>query len=293
MCWFGVGADAGVQRMTPSDRRGDWYSGCVPSSVLGEILDFMGLKRVTICFFGESLACFRRLRELIYSWTLFHHDVWSWCSMIVSFRWWCSFWLQLINHWLIDYCDVPLQIHCCVLVVGLVCAWRMCELMLSVSHVSGLGVRIEDAHLYSFLTLQYGLRQEDLDDEQGPTVIRIDWSNTYKFRGMWNICGYVSSSPVLLCHCVQTHLKWCCVCVFVLNWSSLRSVHCMSQGWKYLHFSRRGGSLQRVWVYWDSSAICWLWWCSLLQSSACHCRATSYAAFVEWTSPKFHQDENL
>lgn len=110
-----------------------------------------------------------------------------------------------------------LLLDCCVLVVGLVRAWQMCELMLSVSHVSGLGVRIEDAHLYSFLTLQYGLRQEDLDDEQGPTVIRIDWSNTYKFRGMWNICGYVSSSPVLLCHCVQTHPKWCCVCVFVLN----------------------------------------------------------------------------
>ena len=42
---------------------------------VGRVVPLVGLKRVTICFFGESLACFRRLRELIYSWTLFHHDV--------------------------------------------------------------------------------------------------------------------------------------------------------------------------------------------------------------------------
>lgn len=57
------------------------------------------------------------------------------------------------------------------------------------STVPGLGVRVEDVHLYPILLLHYGLRDEDVDDGQGETNLRLDFSNTYRFEGVWSVAG--------------------------------------------------------------------------------------------------------
>jgi hypothetical protein len=57
---------------------------------------------------------------------------------------------------------------------------------------AGLGIRLEDVHLFPILFLCYGRRVGDCDDGQGETKIKIDLSNTYKFEGLWNVCGYYS-----------------------------------------------------------------------------------------------------
>jgi hypothetical protein len=51
---------------------------------------------------------------------------------------------------------------------------------------------LEDVHLFPILFLCYGRRVGDCDDGQGETKIKIDLSNTYKFEGLWNVCGYYS-----------------------------------------------------------------------------------------------------
>lgn len=69
---------------------------------------------------------------------------------------------------------------------------------------SGLGIRVEDAPLYRFVTLDYGLREgADEDDGQGKTTITMDMSNSFKFPGMYNVCG-----SVLTNHAAVSHTFW-------------------------------------------------------------------------------------
>lgn len=50
--------------------------------------------------------------------------------------------------------------------------------------LAGLGVRINDRELHPFLGLDYATA---VDDGQGDTTIRVDFSKTYMFPGVWNV----------------------------------------------------------------------------------------------------------
>lgn len=120
-------------------------SRCIPSGVLFEILQFMGVTRISICMYGMQ------------------------SSFVI---------LALDVQYL--YQTNPLRYY-----------YRL----------AGLGVRLEDAHLYPFLTLPYGSSEGHLgeDDGLGDTTIRIDFSNTYRFKGLWNVCGYDVAESSMKC----------------------------------------------------------------------------------------------
>lgn len=54
---------------------------------------------------------------------------------------------------------------------------------------AGSGIKVSFAGRYKWLFLCFGLREEDQDDGQGEASLRIDFSNNYKFEGLWNVCG--------------------------------------------------------------------------------------------------------
>lgn len=59
----------------------------------------------------------------------------------------------------------------------------------SVFTAAGSGIKVSFAWKYKWLFLRFSLREEDLDDGQGESILRIDFSNNYKFAGVWNVCG--------------------------------------------------------------------------------------------------------
>lgn len=72
---------------------------------------------------------------------------------------------------------------------------RHANINLSLS--SGPNIRIREVCEYpssfQYLFTQYGPRPEDEDDGQGPCIITMDLSNSYRFPGLWNVCGYVGA----------------------------------------------------------------------------------------------------
>lgn len=74
------------------------------------------------------------------------------------------------------------------------CPWRILDCVRTLRHcAAGSGIRADNAALYPFLTLQYGLRASiDPDDGLGETRILVDYSDTYRFPGLWSVAGWVS-----------------------------------------------------------------------------------------------------
>jgi len=52
---------------------------------------------------------------------------------------------------------------------------------------------------FAYLFRTYSLREEDEDDGEGDTTIIMDFSDSYRFPGMWNICGCADLNQIPSC----------------------------------------------------------------------------------------------